>query len=353
MGGGTTPLPALHHTTHEAGGTDAIKLDDLAAPDDNTDLNASTSAHGLLRKLSGTATEFLDGSGAWSTPAGGGGGAPAAHHTTHETGGSDAIAALSAAVLTSGTVPDARFPATLPVASGVNLTTLNASNLASGTVPDARFPATLPAASGVNLTALNASNLGSGTVPDARFPATLPAASGANLTNLNASNLTSGTVPDARFPATLPAASGANLTNLNASNLSSGTVPAARLPARTGVIGIIIDGAGSAITTGVKGFIEVPFACTITGATVLSTDASATTGSIVVDVWKDTYTNYPPTVTDTITASAKPTLSGTNKSKDTTLTGWTTSITAGDILGFKVDSATTVTRVLVSLTVTV
>src|SRR5919204_5528179 len=28
----------------------AIKLDDLAAPDDNTDLNASTSKHGLLRK---------------------------------------------------------------------------------------------------------------------------------------------------------------------------------------------------------------------------------------------------------------------------------------------------------------
>lgn len=50
-----------------------IKLDDLAAPDDNTDLNASTSAHGLLRKLSNVATEYLDGTGAWSTPAGGSG----------------------------------------------------------------------------------------------------------------------------------------------------------------------------------------------------------------------------------------------------------------------------------------
>jgi hypothetical protein len=66
-------------------------------------------------------------------------------------------------------------------------------------------------------------------VPDARFPATLPAASGVNLTSLNASNLASGTVPDARFPATLPAASGANLTSLNASNLASGTVPIARI----------------------------------------------------------------------------------------------------------------------------
>ena len=88
-------------------------------------------------------------------------------------------------------------------ANGSNLTALNASNLASGTVPDARFPATLPAASGVNLTALNASNLGSGTVPDARFPATLPAANGSNLTALNASNIASGTVANARLDAQL------------------------------------------------------------------------------------------------------------------------------------------------------
>ena len=114
---------------------------------------------------------------------------------------------------------------------GSAITALNATELASGTIPNARFPATLPAASGVNLTALNASNLGSGTVPDAQFPATLPAASGVNLTALNATQLTSGTVPDARFPATLPAASGVNLTALNASNLGSGTVPVLRLGA--------------------------------------------------------------------------------------------------------------------------
>jgi plastocyanin len=113
--------------------------------------------------------------------------------------------------------------------SGTSLTALNATNLGSGTVPNARFPATLPAASGINLTALNATNLGSGTIPDARFPATLPTASGVNLTALNATNLGSGTVPDARFPATLPAASGINLTALNATNLGSGTVPVLRL----------------------------------------------------------------------------------------------------------------------------
>lgn len=53
--------------------------------------------------------------------------------------------------------------------NGSNLTNLNASNLSSGTVPDARFPATLPAASGANLTSLNASNLSTGTVGTARL----------------------------------------------------------------------------------------------------------------------------------------------------------------------------------------
>lgn len=61
-----------HAASHASGGADAVKLDDLAAPDDNTDLDATSSAHGLLPKLSGTATEYLDGSGAFSTPAGSG-----------------------------------------------------------------------------------------------------------------------------------------------------------------------------------------------------------------------------------------------------------------------------------------
>jgi len=98
--------------------------------------------------------------------------------------------------------------------NGASITALNATNLESGTIPDDRFPATLPAVSGSNLTNLNASNLSSGTIPDARFPIALPAISGANLTAL---------------PATLPAASGVNLTNLNATNLASGTVPVLRL----------------------------------------------------------------------------------------------------------------------------
>lgn len=42
-----------------------LKLDDLQAPDDNTDLNASITAHGLFPKLSDEADEFLNGKGVW------------------------------------------------------------------------------------------------------------------------------------------------------------------------------------------------------------------------------------------------------------------------------------------------
>jgi hypothetical protein len=141
------------------------------------------------------------------------------------------------------------------------------------------------------------------------------------------------------------------ITALAANVITTGTIASARLPARMGAVGLLIDGGGSVITTGVKGFLEVPFAGTITAATLLSTDAAVTSGSIVIDIWKDTYANYPPTVADTITASAKPTLSSATKSRDTTLTGWTTAISAGDILGFKVDSVVTLTKVFLSLTV--
>lgn len=112
-------------------------------------------------------------------------------------------------------------------------------------------------------------------------------------------------------------------------------------------ISMIFDGGGSVVTTGIKGDIEVPFACTIMQATL----AADQTGSIVIDIWKDSYANYPAVVGDSITASAKPTLSSALKSQDSTLTGWTTAIAAGDILRFNVDSAATVTRVLLSLKV--
>jgi hypothetical protein len=50
-----------------------IKLDDLGAPDDNTDLNASTSAHGLQAKFPGGTTTFLRADGNFASVGGSGG----------------------------------------------------------------------------------------------------------------------------------------------------------------------------------------------------------------------------------------------------------------------------------------
>ena len=55
----------LHAATHAAGGDDVLALDTLGAPTDITTLNASASAHGLLKKLPNVANQFLDGTGVW------------------------------------------------------------------------------------------------------------------------------------------------------------------------------------------------------------------------------------------------------------------------------------------------
>ena len=57
-----------HNTTHQAGGGDAIKLDDLSAPDDNTDLNTSTGAHGLMPKLLNHAEKYFNSQGGQTYP---------------------------------------------------------------------------------------------------------------------------------------------------------------------------------------------------------------------------------------------------------------------------------------------
>lgn len=111
----------------------------------------------------------------------------------------------------------------------------------------------------------------------------------------------------------------------------------------------IIDGGGATITTGEKGHLDVPFDCIIQEVEALADQP----GAIKIDIWKDTYANFPPTDADTITGGNEPEITaGNQKYKDTTLTGWTTLLAEGNILAFNVDSITTITRVTVSLKVT-
>jgi len=115
---------------------------------------------------------------------------------------------------------------------------------------------------------------------------------------------------------------------------------------QNGVILAIIDGGGSAITTGKKIHIEVPFACTLNRYTMIADQA----GAIVIDVNRSTYADFPTTAS--ICGSGKEcTIAATNqKSQDVDIADWTSvAVAAGDILEFEVDSCTTITRVTLSL----
>lgn len=139
--------------------------------------------------------------------------------------------------------------------------------------------------------------------------------------------------------------SGGSAVNFTAAPSVSITILAVDLD-NTRAIGYAIDGGGVPISLGVAGSgVTVPFDCIIQSVTLQAN----LTGSIVIDIWKDTYANYPPTVADSICASAKPTISASNKSLDVTLTGWTKTITAGDVLYFNVDSCSTITSCTLTL----
>lgn len=105
----------------------------------------------------------------------------------------------------------------------------------------------------------------------------------------------------------------------------------------------LIDGGGSAIASGVKGDLEVPFAGTIKRIRVFQDQS----GSIAVSGWKDTLANYPPLVADliytvTISSSATPGDSG----------AVSIAVAAGDIIRHNINStATSITRVTVAYTI--
>jgi hypothetical protein len=144
-------------------------------------------------------------------------------------------------------------------------------------------------------------------------------------------------------------ASGAlTLVNVISTGFQWNGLPVSQAVGQVVTLNFVIDGGGVAITTGIKGDLVIDFACTIQQVTLLADQS----GSIVVDIWKQVYASFPPLVAQTITASALPTITTATKAQDATLTGWTKTINAGDILRLNVNSATTVQRVTLSLKVT-
>lgn len=118
-------------------------------------------------------------------------------------------------------------------------------------------------------------------------------------------------------------------------------IPSSTFAGLTGALAVAFDGGGSDIAVGSQVRIHCPFGFTLNEWTLLA-DAS---GSIVIDVWKDTYANYPPTNADSITNGSEPELSTADKAQDTDISDWTTvTVSAGDTLIFNVDSCSGITN---------
>ena len=136
---------------------------------------------------------------------------------------------------------------------------------------------------------------------------------------------------------TLNVEAGANVTITTAPLTNTLTIEA-NVPTEDS-FGIVVDGAGTAITTGSKGVRYIPFDCTVTGWDIRS-DIS---GSCVFDVKRSSVS---------LAGTEKPTLTASTSNQDLALSTWTTSLLTGDVVEFVVDSASTLTRATLTILVT-
>lgn len=127
--------------------------------------------------------------------------------------------------------------------------------------------------------------------------------------------------------------------------ITSATEVAIGAASWTATITATFNGGGAAISAGANCWCRVPVALTITKVTLLADQ----TGDIVIDIWVDSYANFPPTDDDSITASAPPEISGGVKSEDSTLTGWDTSVAAGAVVWVNVDSCVDIEKCVLVL----
>ena len=171
------------------------------------------------------------------------------------------IGDMSAAFLSSGTIPDARIAITGVTQHQLSITgtgILNAGSINTG-FGNINIGTSIFSGNGSGLTTLNASNLSSGTIPDARIASTGVTQHQASITGtgaLNSGSITSG-FGSINIGTDIITANGSGLTTLNASNLSSGTVSGSRLGGNQTMAGIKSFSDTSAATNTSTGAVRV------------------------------------------------------------------------------------------------
>jgi hypothetical protein len=105
-------------------------------------------------------------------------------------------------------------------------------------------------------------------------------------------------------------------------------------------VSVLFDGGGVALSGTVTRCSQVNYAGTIQKTTIVADQS----GSATVDVRTVAYGSYTgPSSASTITASDTPALSTAVKYQDSSLTGWTTSLSANTVVCFVLSSPSTVT----------
>ena len=120
--------------------------------------------------------------------------------------------------------------------------------------------------------------------------------------------------------------------------VSSFTNDSGYLTTQKGAFGLTLSGT---LTTGSKGYIILPYNCTITKWYI----TSDVVGSIVVDIKK--------AGVSIVGAGNKPTLSGASNNSSNIVSWTTSSLLEGDVLEFNVDSVATVTKVTLTIKITI
>ena len=107
---------------------------------------------------------------------------------------------------------------------------------------------------------------------------------------------------------------------------------------------VVFDGGGTTIPTGIYSDLVIPRVIEWTGWELLADQS----GAVKIDVWKDTYANFPPTDADSIAGSDEPEIvaSATKAQNLDIATGgqWPLATVAKDVLRFNVDSVATIER---------
>lgn len=186
----------------------------------------------------------------------------------------------------------------------------------------------------------------SGVSPVASTGGTTPAIS---LQNSASINITAALGTDTKyFTASGSAATNGNIITGNAQGgiTDSGTAIATL---KKGCAVFTFDGVGSTPSTNNPAFVPIPYGFTITKWELLA-NVSGTSASASITVKKATYAAYP-TLT-TIDGGSHPSLSSSVKNTDSTLSGWTTTGSAGDYLYCDLTSASGCTKLVLTIYLT-